>query len=78
MQHRRSSAGRPSGTDGSDFSYRMVVDSSILLSLLPCLFYSATFLVLINERAPHVILIVIVYDLIDLVDVNFWCQGIRK
>ncbi|KAJ6841889.1 uncharacterized protein M6B38_304535 [Iris pallida] len=28
MQQRRSSpAGRPSGTDGSDFSYRMVVDS---------------------------------------------------
>ncbi|KAI4339540.1 hypothetical protein MLD38_024472 [Melastoma candidum] len=27
MQQRRSSTGRPSGTDGSDFSYRMVVDS---------------------------------------------------
>ncbi|KAL8149277.1 uncharacterized protein LOC141708672 [Apium graveolens] len=27
MQQRRSSNGRPSGTDGSDFSYRMVVDS---------------------------------------------------
>ncbi|XP_031393833.1 uncharacterized protein LOC116205382 isoform X1 [Punica granatum] len=27
MQQRRSLAGRPSGTDGSDFSYRMVVDS---------------------------------------------------
>ncbi|PKA46493.1 hypothetical protein AXF42_Ash012626 [Apostasia shenzhenica] len=27
MQQRRSSVGRPSGTDGSDFSYRMVVDS---------------------------------------------------
>ncbi|XP_021751896.1 uncharacterized protein LOC110717491 [Chenopodium quinoa] len=27
MQQRRSAAGRPSGTDGSDFSYRMVVDS---------------------------------------------------
>ncbi|KAK4778197.1 hypothetical protein SAY87_018384 [Trapa incisa] len=27
MQQRRSLVGRPSGTDGSDFSYRMVVDS---------------------------------------------------
>ncbi|KMT15912.1 hypothetical protein BVRB_3g055990 [Beta vulgaris subsp. vulgaris] len=27
MQQRRSAAGRPSGTDGSDFSFRMVVDS---------------------------------------------------
>ncbi|XWS27604.1 hypothetical protein CRYUN_Cryun26dG0131000 [Craigia yunnanensis] len=27
MQHRMSTLGRPSGTDGSDFSYRMVVDS---------------------------------------------------
>ncbi|XP_057433979.1 uncharacterized protein LOC130726700 [Lotus japonicus] len=27
MQHRNSSLGRPSGTDGSDYSYRMVVDS---------------------------------------------------
>nr|XP_027187101.1 uncharacterized protein LOC101503943 isoform X2 [Cicer arietinum] len=27
MQQRKSSLGRPSGTDGSDFSYRMVVDS---------------------------------------------------
>ncbi|KAK9665656.1 hypothetical protein RND81_14G126900 [Saponaria officinalis] len=27
MQQRRSGGGRPSGTDGSDFSYRMVVDS---------------------------------------------------
>lgn len=27
MQHRGSGLGRPSGTDGSDFSYRMVVDS---------------------------------------------------
>ncbi|KAL5231988.1 hypothetical protein ABZP36_030764 [Zizania latifolia] len=27
MQQRRPASGRPSGTDGSDFSYRMVVDS---------------------------------------------------
>ncbi|XP_041007872.1 uncharacterized protein LOC121252331 [Juglans microcarpa x Juglans regia] len=27
MQQRKSASGRPSGTDGSDFSYRMVVDS---------------------------------------------------
>ncbi|KAK3156883.1 hypothetical protein QOZ80_2AG0113340 [Eleusine coracana subsp. coracana] len=27
MQQRRGASGRPSGTDGSDFSYRMVVDS---------------------------------------------------
>ncbi|KAK6926381.1 Protein jagunal [Dillenia turbinata] len=27
MQQRKSALGRPSGTDGSDFSYRMVVDS---------------------------------------------------
>jgi len=27
MQQRKPTAGRPSGTDGSDFSYRMVVDS---------------------------------------------------
>ncbi|KAF3946741.1 hypothetical protein CMV_027024 [Castanea mollissima] len=27
MQQRKSAFGRPSGTDGSDFSYRMVVDS---------------------------------------------------
>ncbi|TVU38407.1 hypothetical protein EJB05_11775 [Eragrostis curvula] len=27
MQQRRAASGRPSGTDGSDFSYRMVVDS---------------------------------------------------
>ncbi|XP_007022665.2 PREDICTED: uncharacterized protein LOC18594906 isoform X1 [Theobroma cacao] len=27
MQRRMSTSGRPSGTDGSDFSYRMVVDS---------------------------------------------------
>ncbi|XP_062201076.1 uncharacterized protein LOC133903657 [Phragmites australis] len=27
MQQRRVASGRPSGTDGSDFSYRMVVDS---------------------------------------------------
>ncbi|KAI4332644.1 hypothetical protein L6164_017536 [Bauhinia variegata] len=27
MQQRKSTYGRPSGTDGSDFSYRMVVDS---------------------------------------------------
>ncbi|KGN57273.1 uncharacterized protein LOC101211693 [Cucumis sativus] len=27
MSQRKSAAGRPSGTDGSDFSYRMVVDS---------------------------------------------------
>ncbi|KAJ8420435.1 hypothetical protein Cgig2_007192 [Carnegiea gigantea] len=27
MQQRRSASGRPSGTDGSDYSYRMVVDS---------------------------------------------------
>ncbi|KAL8152918.1 hypothetical protein V2J09_010678 [Rumex salicifolius] len=27
MQQRRSATGRPTGTDGSDFSYRMVVDS---------------------------------------------------
>ncbi|XP_057528181.1 uncharacterized protein LOC130806935 [Amaranthus tricolor] len=27
MQPRRSATGRPSGTDGSDYSYRMVVDS---------------------------------------------------
>ncbi|CAK8537184.1 unnamed protein product [Lathyrus sativus] len=27
MQQRKSSLGRPSGTDGSDYSYRMVVDS---------------------------------------------------
>lgn len=27
MQQRKAVAGRPSGTDGSDFSYRMVVDS---------------------------------------------------
>ncbi|XP_077242983.1 uncharacterized protein LOC143883527 [Tasmannia lanceolata] len=26
MQQRKSTAGRPTGTDGSDFSYRMVVD----------------------------------------------------
>lgn len=28
MSLRKSTAGRPSGTDGSDFSYRMVVDPS--------------------------------------------------
>jgi len=28
MQQRKSTLGRPSGTDGSDYSYRMVVDSS--------------------------------------------------
>jgi len=28
MQQRKSPLGRPSGTDGSDYSYRMVVDSS--------------------------------------------------
>jgi len=28
MQQRKSALGRPSGTDGSDYSYRMVVDSS--------------------------------------------------
>ena len=27
MNQRNSAAGRPSGTDGSDFAYRMVVDS---------------------------------------------------
>ncbi|XP_020238456.1 uncharacterized protein LOC109817586 [Cajanus cajan] len=27
MQHRKLASGRPSGTDGSDYSYRMVVDS---------------------------------------------------
>ncbi|WJX48870.1 hypothetical protein P8452_35375 [Trifolium repens] len=27
MQQRKSTLGRPSGTDGSDYSYRMVVDS---------------------------------------------------
>ncbi|KAL5167071.1 hypothetical protein HKD37_18G051878 [Glycine soja] len=27
MQHRKLTSGRPSGTDGSDYSYRMVVDS---------------------------------------------------
>ncbi|XP_008234385.1 PREDICTED: uncharacterized protein LOC103333342 [Prunus mume] len=27
MQQRRSASGRPTGTDGSDFNYRMVVDS---------------------------------------------------
>ncbi|XP_074291331.1 uncharacterized protein LOC141618116 [Silene latifolia] len=27
MQQRRSAGGRPTGTDGSDYSYRMVVDS---------------------------------------------------
>ncbi|KAI6684087.1 hypothetical protein NL676_030000 [Syzygium grande] len=27
MQQRRSLMGRPTGTDGSDFSYRMTVDS---------------------------------------------------
>ena len=34
MQQRKSASsfGRPSGTDGSDFSYRMVVDSSNFLS----------------------------------------------
>ncbi|KAK6228985.1 hypothetical protein QQP08_022112 [Theobroma cacao] len=31
MQRRMSTSGRPSGTDGSDFSYRMVVDSRTLL-----------------------------------------------
>ena len=32
MQQRKSALGRPSGTDGSDFSYRMVVDSRKLHS----------------------------------------------
>lgn len=30
MSQRKSVNGRPSGTDGSDFSFRMVVDSSML------------------------------------------------
>ena len=32
MQQRKSAFGRPSGTDGADFSYRMVVDSRKLHS----------------------------------------------
>jgi len=28
MQNRKLASGRPSGTDGSDYSFRMVVDSS--------------------------------------------------
>ncbi|XP_039683220.1 uncharacterized protein [Medicago truncatula] len=31
MQQRKSTLGRPSGTDASDYSYRMVVDSSYQL-----------------------------------------------
>ncbi|KAM4069344.1 hypothetical protein ACB094_12G083000 [Castanea mollissima] len=33
MQQRKSAFGRPSGTDGSDFSYRMVVDSPVIHSI---------------------------------------------
>ncbi|XP_048136176.1 uncharacterized protein LOC115726326 isoform X1 [Rhodamnia argentea] len=36
MQQRRSLTGRPSGTDGSDFSFRMIVDSRKLLSIHIC------------------------------------------
>jgi hypothetical protein len=35
MQQRKSTLGRPSGTDGSDYSYRMVIDSSQFHSSKP-------------------------------------------
>lgn len=48
MQQRHSVIGRPSGTDGSDFSYRMVVDSSMPYALYP----SATVILFLYSLYP--------------------------
>lgn len=65
MQHRKPAVGngRPSGTDGSDFSYRMVVDSSKLpfdLFFLPVHLISICFVVFFSQLVFNGFVILII------------------